>query len=57
MHVLRAYVPLRAQAPPATGGRDPEQAAVLTAVIRKELQPLVQRIERLEAQGDAVAER
>jgi ATP-dependent Clp protease ATP-binding subunit ClpA len=54
---LAGYVHLRPPPPHAAGGGDPEQAAVLTAVIRNELQPLVQRIERLEAQGDAVTER
>ncbi|SDH48696.1 Clp protease N-terminal domain-containing protein [Nonomuraea jiangxiensis] len=53
---LAGYVHLRAQAQqgdaapqPSSGAPTPQQTAMLAAAIRGELQPLVQRLERLEA--------
>ncbi|GAA3749224.1 hypothetical protein GCM10022225_36910 [Plantactinospora mayteni] len=50
---LAGYVHLRAQAPPpadpaSTAGPSPEIAALLAAAVRRELQPIVARLERLE---------
>lgn len=53
---LAGYVHLRAQTPQAAASGTTETAAALAAVVRQELQPIVQRIERLEERAGVVTE-
>jgi len=54
---LAGYVHLRAETPQAAaGGQTNETAVALAAAVRQELQPLVDRIERLEERAGVVTE-